>query len=460
MIRLFARDKIASSPEEAVRIAIMSGIDMSMVPFGFSFFHHCVNLAKKDAKFLYRVNDAVKRILEVKEKIGLFDQNGNASLPVKDDLKNINKLKSYKFNLEAAREAIILAKNENNFLPISKDKKILVVGTSGNKLRVLNGGWSYKWQGDNEDYFKRFAKASLTIFEAIKQKIIGEEPVYVEGANFTHVINLDLAVEEAKRAEVILLCIGEESYAESGGNIDNLFLDEPQQKLANTLLELNKEIVLVYLGGRPRIITNIVENENVNSVLIIFLPGNRGAEAVADILFGDYNPNARLPITYPRNPNGQTPYDVRPLEKYEYLFPFGHGLSYTKFEYSDLKLSDKIVDYQKGVKVTVRVKNVGNRKGKETVILYLNDAVASVSRPTKQMKGLKKIFLDVDEQVVVTFNLLSYDFTFINEKSKRVAEDGLFNVYIVNLTASFELKNTPKIRSINDVTSYESGFSQ
>ena len=389
IIRLYTRDRMAATPEEAVKIAVMAGLDMSMVPFGYSFHDHCVSLAKKDNAFLERVNDAVKRILVVKNKIGLFDTNG--SMPLASDLDNIATDNSKDFNLQAARESLVLTKNNENVLPMNKNKKILVTGTTAGNLRVLNGGWSYKWQGDNEDYFKKYAKGSLTIFDALKQKLNGGSAVYVEGANFTDTVSINDAVAQAANVDVIVLCIGEGTYTEVFGNIDNLFLDKAQQELADAMIKTGKDIVVVYLGGRPRIITNIVESANVKGVLISFLPGNRGAEAIADVLFGDYNPDGRLPITYPRNPNGQTPYDIRPLElfypnKYEYLYPFGHGLSYTTFEYSNLSLNTQNVDYKNGVSVTLKVKNTGARDGKETVILYLIDEIASISRPIRQVE--------------------------------------------------------------------------
>lgn len=425
----------------------MNGLDMSMVPFGYSFHDHCVSLSNKDSVFLARVNDAVKRILTVKQQVGLFD-NDRSSYPVKDDLKNIGKTETTKFNLDAARESIVLVKNDN-YLPAVKNRKILVAGTTGNSLRLLNGGWSYKWQGDREDYFTSFAKDSKTIYQAVKDKVGGSGTVlFSEGANFTNVININDTVAQANTADIVLLCIGERTYTEILGNIDNLYIDDAQQQLADALTAINKPVIVVYIGGRPRIITKIVENPNVKAVLVSFLPGNRGSEAIADILFGDYSPDGRLPITYPRNSHGQTPYDLRPLEifapnQYEYLYPFGHGLSYTTFSYSDLSLNTKNVNYKDGVQVSIKVKNTGKRSAKETVILYLQDSIACISRPIKQVKGIKKIQLEVNEEKTVTFNLNGYDFTFINQNSVRIAEDGDFIVFIQNLNATFTLSNSP-----------------
>jgi len=297
---------MASSPEEAVRIAVMAGLDMSMVPYGYSFHDLCVNLTNKDTDFLNRVNDAVSRILSVKNKIGLFDNSGKDSYPDPKLISNIGTNDSWTFSLEAARECVILVKNEGKILPMAKTgRRILITGTTGNNLRVLNGGWSYSWQGRREDLFRLFANKSLTIFEAVQKtaNIVN----YVEGANFDNVINIDEVLVQANQSDVIILCIGEDTYTEVYGNIDNLNIDSAQQQLADAVLSTGKDVIVVYLGGRPRIITNIVENANVKGVLLSFLPGNRGAEAITDIIFGDYNPNARLPFTYPRNANGQTP---------------------------------------------------------------------------------------------------------------------------------------------------------
>lgn len=278
-------------------------------------------------------------------------------------------------------------------MPLPKNKKILVVGTSGGSLRVLNGGWSYKWQGDNEDLFKAFANESLTVSQAIQQKVSssGGLMTYIEGANFTNIINIDEAVAQASSYDLIVLCVGEATYTEAEGNIGNLGLDSAQQQLADALIKTNKPIALIYIGGRPRIISSIVRSPNVKGVLLSFLPGNRGGEAIADVLFGDYNPDAKLPFTYPEDANGFTPYDCRPLElyapnKYNNLFPFGHGLSYTSFEYTNLKVATSNVNYNEGVQVSVTVSNTGSVAGKETVILYLADQVASISRPIRQVE--------------------------------------------------------------------------
>ncbi|CAF0959362.1 unnamed protein product [Brachionus calyciflorus] len=439
-VRLYTRDKMAETPEEAVRIAVMAGVDMSMVPNDYSFYDHCVNLTKKDLKFMDRVNDATRRILKVKDQLGLFEN----PYPFDEDVKKVGQNESHEFNLEAARESIVLAKNENNFLPLNENenKTILVVGPSGNILRNLNGGWSYTWQGNVEEHFRNFGlRKRSTIFDAIKQ-IQNSSIDYSEGSNFTHVTNLQETLSKANDSDILILTIGEDSYCETPGNINNLLISESQQQLADELFKLNKPVVLVYIGGRPRIISNIVERSN--AVLIGLLPGERGSEAIAEILYGKYNPDARLSITYPLEPNGFSTYDHKPLEVFDInvvsnLFPFGHGLSYTHFNYSNLRLSKTEISNPDGLTVTVNVNNTGHWNGKESVLLFLNDECGSVTRPVKQLKGFKKIYLEKGQSTDVTFQIDFMDLSFINMQNKRIVEAGKFNVMIGDLKASFNV---------------------
>lgn len=258
--------------------------------------------------------------------------------------------------------------------------------------------------------------------------------------------NLDEALEAAQNVDTIILCIGEDTYTETPGNIDTLMLGESQFKLASALAALNKPIVLVYVGGRPRTITQIEQDASTAATLIAFLPGNRGAEAIADIIYGRTNPSGKLPITYPKSPNGITTYDYLPIEaawpnSYEYLYPFGHGLSFTTFEYSSLTLSVTELVAPNNLTVSFVVRNVGDRDGKEVVMVYLNDVYGSVPRPVRQLKKYDKVELRVGEARKVSFDLRMEDLRFVNAKSKRVFEEGTFNVYVANLTASFILKD-------------------
>jgi beta-glucosidase len=268
--RLHIRDGIASTPEEAVRIAVMAGLDMSMVPFSYSFYDHCVNLAKKDAKFLERATDATKRILKVKEQLGLFD-NPN---PIPAHIGFIGSDEFENFNLEAAKESIVLAKNDK-ILPLDKQSsmKILVTGPTGNLIKVLNGGWSYTWQGENESNFINFGRSKKNLFKAIQDKVTNPNNVkYVQGVDFNERTNFDEAINEAKMSDIIILAVGEDTYTETPGNIDSLLLNHQQYELANELFKLNKPVIVVYIGGRPRVMTSI--DQGAKATLIAFLPGN------------------------------------------------------------------------------------------------------------------------------------------------------------------------------------------
>ena len=438
--RLHWRDHVADSPQEAVRIAVMNGVDMSMVPSDYSFYDHCVDIAQNDTKFFDRVNDAVHRILKVKDQLGLFED----AYPVEGDLEKIGTTESEEMNLDFARESIVLAKNEKNILPLKKnEKRILVTGPTAHLLKTLNGGWSYSWRGEKEENFQQFGRKKQTIVDALRSRYTDPDQVeYVEGANFETVTDLSDALAAADAADVIVMCLGEDTYIETQGNIDSLLIGESQEKMADALFQKKKPVVLVYVGGRPRIITDIANK--ADAILFAFLPGTRGGEAIADVIFGDYNPSGRLPITYPKATNGYTTYDHKFLEDlngntYDNLYPFAHGLSYTSFSYSDLVLSAEELEAPSSLGISVKVTNTGERSGKEAVILYLTDEFASVSRPVKQVKGFQKIALEPKETKTVFFGLTIEDMKFFNLRNQKVYEPGKFNIAIGDLKSSFNL---------------------
>ena len=431
---LYTRDKLAATEKEAVKIAVMAGVDMSMVPLDFSFYALLLELVNAGDVPMARINEAVSRILAVKYQAGLFDQSEPA-LPAEGNLATPQAIET---NCQAARESIVLAKNAGNILPLKKDASILVTGPAANLLSVLNGGWTITWQGDDESLYPQ---DKLTIFEAI-QKMSTGKVTYTGGKTFTDEIDSQKAVEEAKNHDFIVLCLGEKPYTETIGNIDSLNLDQAQINLANAVIATGKPVILATLGGRPRIITDIAEQ--VPGVLLGFLPGMEGGAAIADILFGDYNPDGKLPISYPRNTNDSVMYDHKPLESYEPnaykpLYPFGHGLSYTSFQTSGLKLEKDNIKLGDTITVSVTVKNTGKLKGKETVLVYLNDVAASVSRPNKQLKAFKKIELDPGQAETLSFNLTPYDMSFIGIDLKRVVEPGDFRVMVGNETVTFSV---------------------
>ncbi|MEY3289640.1 MAG: hypothetical protein RLZZ419_1882 [Pseudomonadota bacterium] len=432
--RLYTRDKLAATKKDAVKIAVMAGIDMSMVPFDFSFYEYLIELVKSGEVPLSRIDEAVSRILSVKYRAGLFA----SKVPPLSVPDNFATAEAVETNRQAARESIILAKNSNNSLPLKKDARVLVTGPTANLLSVMNGGWTITWQGDDESLYPQ---DKLTVFEAIQKKSTGKV-TFVGGRSFDDPIDIEQAVKETENHDTIVLCLGEKPYTETAGNIGSLNLDQAQINLANAMIATGKPVILVTLGGRPRIITAIAEQ--VSGVILGFLPGMEGGLAIADILYGDYNPDGKLPITYPRDTNGITPYDYKPIEVFEQnivnpLYPFGHGLSYTSFQTSDLKVEKDKINSDENITITVTVKNTGLLKGKETVLLYINDVAASVTRPNKQLKAFKKVELNPDQTKNVGFILTPNDLSFIGVDLKRIVEPGDFKVMVGNETANFSV---------------------
>ena len=414
----------------------MAGVDMSMVPFDFSFFNDLIDLVKKGEVPESRIDEAVGRILRVKYELGLFeDPYPDASLAGKFACKDFEQT-----NLKAAQESITLLKNEKGILPLKKKARVLVTGPAANQLHVLNGGWTITWQGNQE---KLFPKDKPTILQAIKEKIGAGRVAFVPGTSFEEEMDIPAAVKAAKKADVAVVCLGEDSYCESEGNIVDLSLPEAQLKLADALEKSGTPIVLVLVEGRPRVIRSIVHE--ARGIVMAYLPGMEGGRAIADVLFGDVNPSGKLPITYPRHVNDLTLYDHKYSEnndeqhRYNPQFPFGFGLSYTTFAYKDLKLDHKRLRIGEPLKVAVTVSNTGKRAGKEVVQMYLSDLVASVTPSEKRLKGFQKIELSPGESKTITFVLKDRDFSFIGRNNHPQIEPGKFRVFIGNLKQDFEL---------------------
>lgn len=432
--RLHTRDRIASTPKEAVKLAVEAGLDMSMVPYDYSFATYLVELVNEGEVSEERVDDAVRRILKVKHDLGLFDN----PYPNKNLIEGFASDEFTEVNKNAAREAITLLKNENSILPISKDTKILVTGPTADLMKVLNGGWTITWLGNIEELYP---EEKNTFLEAV-QNIADEDNVtYVEGTTFQENINIDEAVAQAEYSDVIFACLGEDTYCETNGNITNLQIPEVQLELVRSLAETGKPIVLVLFEGRPRVITCIADK--VDAIVMGYLPGMEGGDAAAEVIFGDVNPSGKLPFTYPRDVAGYTTYDYKPIETASFpevnpLWSFGHGLSYTTFEYSELILNNNY-GINDEIVISVTVTNTGNMGGKETVELYITDLYASVSRPNKQLKGFEKIDLLPGESKKVKFTLSTDDLAFYNRENKRVVEPGEFVVSINDLKKQFTL---------------------
>lgn len=429
---LYKRELVAADQREAVKMAVMAGVDMSMVPMDYSFYKHLVDLVKSGEVPESRIDEAVGRILKIKYELGLFDD------PYPDArLKSrVGTAESAKVNLQAAQECITLLKNDNNILPLGKDKKVLVAGPTANLLSVMNGGWTITWQGDREDLYPQEKK---TVLEAVQDIVGGDDVTYVQGTTFDSELDIVSAVEAAGKADAAIICLGEKTYCETPGNIDDLILEQAQLKLVEEIAKTDTPIVLVLIEGRPRVVRPIVDK--VDAIVMAYLPGVEGGVAIADVLFGNVNPSGKLPVTYPKYSGGFTLYDHKNSETYNPQWPFGHGLSYTTFKYSNLKLDKTEMSLPKSIKVTVDVSNTGDRAGKEIVQLYLRDMVGSVTRPVRQLKGFKKIELGPGQTKTVGFTLKPEDMSFIGRDNKPIIEPGQFTVLIGDQTGEFAITN-------------------
>lgn len=434
---LYQRHKVAANNKEAVMIAINAGIDMSMVPTDFSFCDDLITLVREGKVSMSRIDDAVGRILKVKYETGLFDQpTGNAK-----DYPLFNGVEHNRLNYNLASECITLLKNEDQLLPLKKGSKILVTGPSAASMKALNGGWARNWQGTNTDETE---KGRNNILEAVTAVFGSENVTYSLGASFTEAGGIQDAVKEASSVDVIVLCIGEDSYTETPGNIDGLSISEPQVALAKALGATGKPVVFVLTEGRPRVISEIEPLSK--AVLHTYLLGNEGGNVVADVLAGTINPSGKLPYTYPKHTNSLTNYyhkytetlEFDPAAGYNPQWEFGHGLSYTSFAYSDLKLSSSEMKAGSSLEVRVTVKNTGKMVGKETALLYVSDLVASITPEVKRLRGFQKIELKPGESRELSFSLTSEELSFINNDLKRVTEPGAFQLSVGGLNASFQ----------------------
>ncbi len=435
--KLVSQWKVAADEKEATRLSVLAGIDMSMVPSDYTFSDLLVQLVKEGRVPMSRIDEAVRRVLRLKFDLGLFE-NPTLMAP----MASLGTAESRHVSLQAARESLTLLKNEKNLLPLTKDRKVLVTGPTANSLISLNNGWTYVWQGNNADLYP---KDRPTVLQAIQAKI-GKNVTYVPGTTLDKELDIPAAVRAARDSDVAIVCLGEGSYCETPGNITDLTLDEAQLKLAEAIEATGKPVVLVLVEGRPRVINRIVDR--AGSILMAYNPSNEGGTAIADVLFGDYTPSGKLPFTYPRTANGFINYDHKLFgteetsfgnTAFKPQFEFGHGLSYTTFSYSDLKLAQKTMPMNGQLNVNVTITNTGQRAGKETVILYVRDVVATVVPPGKRVKRFAKIYLEPAQSRTLTFTLGRDDLSFIGSNNKSMVEPGDFEVIVGNLKDKFTL---------------------
>ena len=444
---LYSREKVAKDKKDAIRIAINAGIDMSMDPYNVEFCILLKELVNEGKVPMSRIDDAVRRILRAKYRLGLFDEPNTGG-------KGFEKFGCDEFaqaSLKAAEESEVLLKNEGNILPLKPaNRKILLTGPNANQMRCLHGGWSYTWQGSKaEDLSEKYN----TIYEALcnkygKENIILEQGVtYDEGKAYydENEPQIDKAVKAAAGADVIIACIGENSYTETPGNLTDLWLSKNQRDLVKELAKTGKPVILVLNEGRPRLIADI--EPLAKAVIDILIPGNYGADALANLLAGDANFSAKMPYTYPREINSLNTYDYKVSEEvgtmagaYNYdakvslQWPFGFGLSYTTYEYSNLKVDKKNFTANDVLTVTVDVKNTGARAGKEAVLLYSSDIVASVVPDNKRLRDFTKIELQPGETKTVTFQLPASKLAFVGADGRWTLEEGDFVLTVGNQT--------------------------
>ena len=439
---LCTRDHIAATKKEAVKIAINAGIDMSMVPYEVSFCDYLKELVQEGEVPMSRIDDAVARVLRLKYRLGLFEN------PYWD-IKKYDKFGSKEFAaeaLQAAEESEVLLKNEGNILPLAKGTKILLAGPNANSMRCLNGGWSYSWQGHRAD---EFAGAYNTIYEALCNKYGKENIIYEPGVTDAPYKNdnwweenqpeIEKSVAAASRADVIIACIGENSYCETPGNLSNLTMSENQRNLVKALAATGKPVILILNQGRPRIINDIVPL--AKAVINVMLPGNYGGDALANLLAGDANFSGKMPFTYPKYINALANYDYKPCENmgqmggnYNYdsvmdvQWNFGDGLSYTTYNYSNLKIDKTSFTADDVLTVSVDVTNTGKVAGKESVLLYSKDLVASSTPDNIRLRNFEKVALNPGETKTVTMQLKGSDLAFVGYDGKWRLEKGDFTI--------------------------------
>ena len=443
---LFQREHVAKDKKDAIRIAINAGIDMTMDPYSIDFCILLKELVKEGLVPMSRIDDAARRILRLKYRLGLFDRpdTGGKGYEKFGSKEHADKA------LRAAEETMVLLKNEGNILPLAKGGKILLTGPNTNQMRCLNGGWSYTWQGSNAE---DLAEQYNTIYEALCNKYGKENVTLEQGVTYNergqywqeNTPQIDRAVKAADQCDVIIACIGENSYCETPGNLTDLWLSENQRNLVKALAKTGKPIVLVLNEGRPRLITDI--EPLCKAVVHIFLPGNYGGDALANLLSGDANFSAKMPYTYPREINSLNTYDYKVSEEvgtmagaYNYdakvslLWPFGYGLSYTTFEYSNLRVDRQQFTADDVLTVSVDVRNTGSRAGKEPVLLYSSDLIASIVPDNRRLRDFTKVRLQPGETKTVTFRLPARQLAFVGADCRWRLEEGDFLLRIARLS--------------------------
>ena len=443
---LFQRERVAKDKKDAIRLAINAGIDMTMDPYNVDFCFLLKELVNEGKVSMERIDDAVRRILRLKYRLNLFKEPNTGG----KDYKEFGSAENAEKALRSAEQTEILLKNVNNLLPLAKGKKILVTGPNANTMRALNGGWTYTWQGNNAD---ALYEPYNTIYEALSNKYGKENVTLKEGVTYNekgqywqeNEPDYASAVAAAADVDVIVACIGENSYTETPGNLDDLWLSANQRQLVKELAKTGKPIILILNEGRPRLITDI--EPLAGAIVNVLLPGNYGGDALANLMAGDANFSAKMPYTYPREINALSNYDYKVSEavgtmegaynydaKVSLLWPFGYGLSYTTYGYSNLRVDRDRFTADDTITVSVDVTNTGKVAGMEPVLLYSSDLVASLVPDNKRLRDFTKISLNPGETKTVTFKLPGNSMAFVGNDGKWILEEGAFELKVANLS--------------------------
>ncbi len=458
---LYTREMVAKDKKDALRIAINAGIDMVMEPYSCDACGYIIELVNEGKIPMSRIDDACRRVLRMKYRLGLFEH------PTQK-LKNYPLFGGEQFAqlaLEGATESMVLLKNNNNILPLQKGKKILLTGPNANQMRCLDGGWSYTWQGNRTD---EFAGKYNTIYEALCNEYGKENIVLNQGVTYNEAgkyweenePQIAAAVEAAKHVDVVVACIGENSYTETPGNLTDLWLSENQRNLVKALATTGKPIILVLNEGRPRLIADI--EPLAQGVVNILIPGNYGGDALAQLLSGKANFSGKMPYTYPKEINSLANYDFKKSEEvgtmegaYDYnakitqQWGFGQGLSYTTYQYSNLKVDKASFAHDDVIRVSVEVKNTGKVAGKESVLLFSSDLMASMVPDGRRLRAFDKVALQPGESKTVTFDLKANDLAFVGWDGKWILEEGDFKLMVADQQATIHCNETHKWASAN-----------
>lgn len=458
---LYTREMVAKDKKDALRIAINAGIDMIMEPYSCDACGYLVELVKEGKIPMSRIDDACRRVLRMKYRLDLFKN------PTQK-LKNYPKFGGEEFAklaLEGATESMVLLKNKGNILPLQHGKKILLTGPNANQMRCLDGGWSYTWQGHRAD---EFAGKYNTIYEAFCNEYGKENVILNQGVTYNekgkyweeNEPQIQGAVDAAKNVDVIVACIGENSYTETPGNLTDLWLSENQRNLVKELAKTGKPVVLVLNEGRPRLIADI--EPLAQGIIDILIPGNMGGDALVGLVSGKSNFSGKMPYTYPKEINSLANYDFKKSEEvgtmegaYDYnakitqQWGFGQGLSYTTYQYSNLKVAQKAFRHGDVIRVSVDVKNIGKVAGKESVLLFSSDLIASMVPDGRRLRAFDKVELQPGETKTVSFDLKADDLAFVGYDGKWVLEEGDFKLMIADQSADLHCAETYQWQTAN-----------